>query len=143
MMSSTTLSTRLCRIPTHHPHNLPMLMPPTSSSHHGATANQPYKSRQESPSTMVLASLGSNIMRTTLTKLLLPPPHRPIHSSPMQTPHHTTAFDHYGRRRRCRRRSRPQPPHYPSSLNAQLVRRRLRHIAMRGSIIHSKYFYGR
>ncbi|KAK7275482.1 hypothetical protein RIF29_16601 [Crotalaria pallida] len=31
---------------------------------------------------------------------------------------------------------------YPSSLNAQLVRRRLRHIAMRGSIIHRKYFYG-
>lgn len=31
---------------------------------------------------------------------------------------------------------------YPSSLNAQLVRRRLRHIAMRGMIIHRKYFYG-
>ncbi|RDX89074.1 26S proteasome regulatory subunit 7, partial [Mucuna pruriens] len=31
---------------------------------------------------------------------------------------------------------------YPSSLNAQLVRRRLRHIAMRGKIIHRKYFYG-
>ncbi|KAK7349352.1 hypothetical protein VNO77_06658 [Canavalia gladiata] len=31
---------------------------------------------------------------------------------------------------------------YPSSLNAQLVRRRLRHIAMRGTIIHRKYFYG-
>ncbi|OIW02501.1 hypothetical protein TanjilG_05094 [Lupinus angustifolius] len=28
------------------------------------------------------------------------------------------------------------------SLNAQLVRRRLRHIAMRGTIIHRKYFYG-
>ncbi|GMY34903.1 Mit_KHE1 domain-containing protein [Fagus crenata] len=31
---------------------------------------------------------------------------------------------------------------YPSSLNARLVRRRLRHIAMRGTIIHKKYFYG-
>ncbi|KAK7294548.1 hypothetical protein RJT34_17437 [Clitoria ternatea] len=31
---------------------------------------------------------------------------------------------------------------YPSSLNAQLVRRRLRHIAMRGMIVHRKYFYG-
>ncbi|KAF3672533.1 putative protein STRUBBELIG-RECEPTOR FAMILY 7-like [Capsicum annuum] len=31
---------------------------------------------------------------------------------------------------------------YPSSLNGRLVRRRLRHIAMRGSIIHKKYFYG-
>ncbi|CAJ1950619.1 unnamed protein product [Sphenostylis stenocarpa] len=31
---------------------------------------------------------------------------------------------------------------YPSSLNAELVRRRLRHVAMRGSIIHRKYFYG-
>ncbi|XP_034209425.1 uncharacterized protein LOC117622760 isoform X3 [Prunus dulcis] len=31
---------------------------------------------------------------------------------------------------------------YPSSLNARLVRRRLRHIAMRGSIIHKKYLYG-
>lgn len=31
---------------------------------------------------------------------------------------------------------------YPSSLNAQLVRRRLRHIAVRGAIIHRKYFYG-
>ncbi|WVZ24919.1 hypothetical protein V8G54_003463, partial [Vigna mungo] len=31
---------------------------------------------------------------------------------------------------------------YPSSLNAQLVRRRLRHIALRGSIIHRKYLYG-
>ncbi|XLU98446.1 hypothetical protein S245_012786, partial [Arachis hypogaea] len=30
---------------------------------------------------------------------------------------------------------------YPSSLNAQLVRRRLRHIAMRGTIIHQKYLY--
>ncbi|XP_020970973.1 uncharacterized protein LOC107624741 isoform X4 [Arachis ipaensis] len=30
---------------------------------------------------------------------------------------------------------------YPSSLNAQLVRRRLRHIAMRGTIIHRKYLY--
>ncbi|KAB1218268.1 hypothetical protein CJ030_MR3G026148 [Morella rubra] len=30
---------------------------------------------------------------------------------------------------------------YPSSLNARLVRRRLRHIAMRGTIIHKKYFY--
>ncbi|CAN4100045.1 unnamed protein product [Withania somnifera] len=31
---------------------------------------------------------------------------------------------------------------YPSSLNGRLVRRRLRHIAMRGSIIHKKYLYG-
>lgn len=31
---------------------------------------------------------------------------------------------------------------YPSSLNARLVRRRLRHIALRGTIIHKKYFYG-
>lgn len=31
---------------------------------------------------------------------------------------------------------------YPSSLNSRLVRRRLRHIAKRGSIIHKKYFYG-
>ncbi|XP_011072709.1 uncharacterized protein LOC105157891 [Sesamum indicum] len=31
---------------------------------------------------------------------------------------------------------------YPSSLNPRLVRRRLRHIAFRGSIIHKKYFYG-
>ncbi|KAJ6947087.1 hypothetical protein NC651_001702 [Populus alba x Populus x berolinensis] len=31
---------------------------------------------------------------------------------------------------------------YPSSLNARLVRRRLRHIAMRGAAIHKKYFYG-
>ncbi|KAL1317596.1 hypothetical protein HN51_069681 [Arachis hypogaea] len=30
---------------------------------------------------------------------------------------------------------------YPLSLNAQLVRRRLRHIAMRGTIIHRKYLY--
>ncbi|QCE02455.1 hypothetical protein DEO72_LG8g467 [Vigna unguiculata] len=30
---------------------------------------------------------------------------------------------------------------YPSSLKAQLVHRRLRHIALRGSIIHRKYFY--
>ncbi|TQE08731.1 hypothetical protein C1H46_005715 [Malus baccata] len=31
---------------------------------------------------------------------------------------------------------------YPCSFNARLVRRRLRHIAMRGSIIHKKYLYG-
>ncbi|KAK6128087.1 hypothetical protein DH2020_038170 [Rehmannia glutinosa] len=31
---------------------------------------------------------------------------------------------------------------YPSSLNPRLVRRRLRHIAFRGSIVHKKYFYG-
>lgn len=31
---------------------------------------------------------------------------------------------------------------YPSSLNARLVRRRLRHTAMRGAIIHRKYLYG-
>ncbi|GLU14153.1 hypothetical protein SLE2022_307390 [Rubroshorea leprosula] len=31
---------------------------------------------------------------------------------------------------------------YPPSLNPRLVRRRLRHIAMRGTIIHRKYFYG-
>ncbi|KAL6576917.1 hypothetical protein OROMI_011193 [Orobanche minor] len=30
---------------------------------------------------------------------------------------------------------------YPASLNARLVRRRLRHIATRGSIIHKKYVY--
>ncbi|XP_038972261.1 uncharacterized protein LOC103701666 [Phoenix dactylifera] len=30
---------------------------------------------------------------------------------------------------------------YPSSLNPRLVRRRLRHIAMRGSAIHKRYFY--
>ncbi|XP_072087205.1 uncharacterized protein [Arachis hypogaea] len=30
---------------------------------------------------------------------------------------------------------------YPSSLNAQLVRRRLGHIALRGTIIHRKYLY--
>uniref|UniRef100_A0A7N0RGN9 Uncharacterized protein n=1 Tax=Kalanchoe fedtschenkoi TaxID=63787 RepID=A0A7N0RGN9_KALFE len=30
---------------------------------------------------------------------------------------------------------------YPTSLNARLVRRRLRHIASRGCIIHKKYFY--
>ncbi|TYI78817.1 hypothetical protein E1A91_D06G240500v1 [Gossypium mustelinum] len=28
------------------------------------------------------------------------------------------------------------------SLNSRLVRRRLRHIAMRGTVIHRKYFYG-
>ncbi|XP_055829325.1 uncharacterized protein C23H3.12c [Solanum dulcamara] len=31
---------------------------------------------------------------------------------------------------------------YPSSLNGRLVRRRLRHIASRGTIIHRKYLYG-
>lgn len=31
---------------------------------------------------------------------------------------------------------------YPSSMNARLVRRRLRHVAMRGTIIHRKFFYG-
>lgn len=31
---------------------------------------------------------------------------------------------------------------YPTSLNPRLVRRRLRHIAMSGAIIHKKYFYG-
>ncbi|KAJ0074744.1 hypothetical protein Patl1_33872 [Pistacia atlantica] len=31
---------------------------------------------------------------------------------------------------------------YPSSLNARLVRRRLRHIARRGTIIHKNYLYG-
>lgn len=31
---------------------------------------------------------------------------------------------------------------FPTSLNPNLVRRRLRHIAFRGSIIHRKYFYG-
>ncbi|KAK1308186.1 hypothetical protein QJS10_CPA09g00011 [Acorus calamus] len=31
---------------------------------------------------------------------------------------------------------------YPLSLNNRLVRRRLRHIAMRGSILHKKYLYG-
>ncbi|KAJ8773986.1 hypothetical protein K2173_009417 [Erythroxylum novogranatense] len=31
---------------------------------------------------------------------------------------------------------------YPSSLNPRLVRRRLRHIAVRGAAIHRKYFYG-
>ncbi|PON78267.1 26S proteasome subunit P [Trema orientale] len=31
---------------------------------------------------------------------------------------------------------------YPSSLNPRLVRRRLRHIALRGTVIHKKYFYG-
>lgn len=31
---------------------------------------------------------------------------------------------------------------YPASLNPRLVRRRLRHIAMRGSAIHRKHFYG-
>ncbi|XP_039070368.1 uncharacterized protein LOC120217250 [Hibiscus syriacus] len=30
---------------------------------------------------------------------------------------------------------------YPSSLNARLVRRRLRQIALRGTVIHRKYFY--
>ncbi|KAH6773320.1 K+-H+ exchange-like protein [Perilla frutescens var. hirtella] len=30
---------------------------------------------------------------------------------------------------------------YPSSLNPRLVRRRVRHIAFRGSVIHRKYFY--
>ncbi|KAL6560027.1 hypothetical protein OROGR_005144 [Orobanche gracilis] len=31
---------------------------------------------------------------------------------------------------------------YPSSLNPRLVRRRLRHIAFRGSVIHKNYLYG-
>ncbi|KAL9235531.1 hypothetical protein vseg_010282 [Gypsophila vaccaria] len=31
---------------------------------------------------------------------------------------------------------------YPTSLNARLVRRRLRHIAMSGAIVHKKYLYG-
>ncbi|PON57708.1 26S proteasome subunit P [Parasponia andersonii] len=31
---------------------------------------------------------------------------------------------------------------YPSSLNPRLVRRRLRHMALRGTVIHKKYFYG-
>ncbi|GMN36741.1 hypothetical protein TIFTF001_006257 [Ficus carica] len=31
---------------------------------------------------------------------------------------------------------------YPASLNPRLVRQRLRHIALRGTIIHKKYFYG-
>ncbi|KAB2079129.1 hypothetical protein E1A91_A06G213700v1 [Gossypium mustelinum] len=31
---------------------------------------------------------------------------------------------------------------YPPSLNSRLVRRRLRHIAMRGTVLHRKYFYG-
>ncbi|KAH7655307.1 DNA helicase protein [Dioscorea alata] len=31
---------------------------------------------------------------------------------------------------------------YPTSLNPRLVRRRLRHVAVRGSAIHKKYFYG-
>lgn len=31
---------------------------------------------------------------------------------------------------------------FPSSLNARLVRRRLRHVALRGNFIHKKYFYG-
>ncbi|KAI3775171.1 hypothetical protein L1987_49740 [Smallanthus sonchifolius] len=31
---------------------------------------------------------------------------------------------------------------FPSSLNARLVRRRLRHIALRGTIVHKNYFYG-
>ncbi|XAR49821.1 hypothetical protein NMG60_11003973 [Bertholletia excelsa] len=31
---------------------------------------------------------------------------------------------------------------FPSSLNARLARRRLRHIALRGTIIHRRYFYG-
>lgn len=31
---------------------------------------------------------------------------------------------------------------YPASLNPRLVRRRLRHIAMRGSADHKRYFYG-
>lgn len=31
---------------------------------------------------------------------------------------------------------------YPSSLNPRLVRRRVRHIAFRGSVIHKKYLYG-
>ncbi|XP_047340922.1 uncharacterized protein LOC124944654 [Impatiens glandulifera] len=31
---------------------------------------------------------------------------------------------------------------YPTSLNDRLVRRRLRHIALRGAVIHRKYLYG-
>ncbi|XP_052183367.1 uncharacterized protein LOC127795620 [Diospyros lotus] len=31
---------------------------------------------------------------------------------------------------------------FPSSLNERLVRRRLRHIALRGTVIHKRYFYG-
>ncbi|KAG9443901.1 hypothetical protein H6P81_015241 [Aristolochia fimbriata] len=31
---------------------------------------------------------------------------------------------------------------YPPSLNDRLVRRRLRHVAFRGSVVHKKYFYG-
>ncbi|KAL3632123.1 hypothetical protein CASFOL_025107 [Castilleja foliolosa] len=31
---------------------------------------------------------------------------------------------------------------YPSSLNPRLVRRRLRHVAFRGSVIHKNYLYG-
>ncbi|KVH92893.1 26S proteasome subunit P45 [Cynara cardunculus var. scolymus] len=31
---------------------------------------------------------------------------------------------------------------FPSSLNARLVRRRLRHIALRGTVVHKNYFYG-
>ncbi|KAM7480672.1 hypothetical protein LguiA_028885 [Lonicera macranthoides] len=31
---------------------------------------------------------------------------------------------------------------FPSSLNARLVRRRLRHVALRGTILHKKYLYG-
>ncbi|GFP90563.1 uncharacterized protein c23h3.12c [Phtheirospermum japonicum] len=31
---------------------------------------------------------------------------------------------------------------YPSSLNQRLVRRRLRHVALRGSVIHKNYLYG-
>ncbi|KAK9060546.1 hypothetical protein SSX86_021250 [Deinandra increscens subsp. villosa] len=31
---------------------------------------------------------------------------------------------------------------FPSSLNARLVRRRLRHIALSGTIVHKNYFYG-
>ncbi|EXB64648.1 hypothetical protein L484_017981 [Morus notabilis] len=31
---------------------------------------------------------------------------------------------------------------YPASLNPRLVRRRLQHIALRGTVIHRRYFYG-
>lgn len=31
---------------------------------------------------------------------------------------------------------------YPTSMNGRLVRRRLRHIALRGAVIHRKYLYG-
>ncbi|PSS18158.1 Protein of unknown function DUF2343 protein [Actinidia chinensis var. chinensis] len=31
---------------------------------------------------------------------------------------------------------------FPTSLNARLARRRLRHIALRGTVIHKRYFYG-